>query len=339
MSDNVDALVREGVVLARTTEGYDLPVIDVTHPRFAVPEDDDSIEALRQAFMEYERRQARVPRFLMRWMIASAARRSRFLNGVFRPAATFLDGLTTYAMKLGEANLLPPFDSDMDRQFARSPHVTCLRLRMQQTASLIADAAARDLRDAPGRPLHLLNIAGGPAMDAVNAVILLARSSPELLGPVRIVVLDPDEMGPAFGAAALQELSRPGDALHGLDVRLHRIPYDWTDTAPLDDLVATSVGSGAVIVASSEGGLFEYGSDDDIARNLASLHAEGRGAKAVVGSVTSGDEHRRRMVAQTSLKVIPRGLQGFAPLAARAGYRIARSRPAFISDQVQLVAG
>ena len=85
MSDNVDALVRDGVVLARTTEGYDLPVIDVTHPRFAVPEDDDSIEALRQAFMEYERRQARVPRFLMRWMIASAARRSRFLNGVFRP--------------------------------------------------------------------------------------------------------------------------------------------------------------------------------------------------------------------------------------------------------------
>ena len=66
---------------------------------------------------------------------------------------------------------------------------------------------------------------------------------------------------------------------------------------------------------------------------------KGRGAKAVVGSVTSGDEHRRRMVAQTSLKVIPRGLQGFAPLAARAGYRIARSRPAFISDQVQLVAG
>ena len=45
-----------------------------------------------------------------------------------------------------------------------------------------------------------------------------------------------------------------------------------------------------MIVASSEGGLFEYGSDDDIARNLASLHAEGRGAKAVVGSVTSGDE-------------------------------------------------
>jgi hypothetical protein len=91
---------------------------------------------------------------------------------------------------------------------------------MQQTASLIADAAARDLRDAPGRPLHLLNIAGGPAMDGINAVILLARSSPELLGPVRIFVLDPDEVSPAFGAAALKELARPGQALHGLDVSL-----------------------------------------------------------------------------------------------------------------------
>jgi hypothetical protein len=337
LSKRADALVRDGVLLAVAADGSALPVIDLTHPRFAVPDDDASIDALRRAFVANERRHARVPRFIMRWMIASAARKSRFLSAIFDPEASFLDGITTYAMKLGEANLVPPFDGDMDRRFAGSPHVTCLRLRMQQTAAFIADAAARDLRDAPGRPLHLIDIAGGPAMDAVNALIVLARSSPDLLGQVRILVLDPDERGPAFGAAALKELARPGRPLHGLDVAMQRISYDWTDTAPLDECVASAIAIGAAIVASSEGGLFEYGSDEAIVRNLTSLHAAGRGARAVVGSVTSGDEHRRRMVAQSSLKVIPRGLEGFAPLAARAGYSIALSRPAIVSDQVELV--
>lgn len=337
MSDRAAALLRDGVLLAPTVDGYELPVIDLTHPRFAVPDDDASLAALREAFMANERRHARIPRFIMRWMIASAKRKSRFLGAVFSPGATFLDGVITYAMKLGAANLLPPFDGEVDQRFARSPHVICLRLRMQQTATFIADAALRALQAAPGRALHLVDIAGGPAMDAVNAVILLARSSPDWLGPVRIVVLDPDETGPAFGAAALRELSKPGHPLHALDVSMQRVSYDWNDTARLDELVAGSIASGALIIASSEGGLFEYGSDEAIVRNLTSLHAGGRGARAVVGSVTSGDEHRRRMAAQSSLKVIPRGLEGFAPLAARAGYRISRSRGAVVSDQVELV--
>ena len=329
-------MLRCGVVMARAPGGYDLPVIDVAHPRFTVAEDPASLEALRRAMLDYERRHARVPRFVMRWMIRSAARRSRFLSGIFRPGATFLDGLTTYAMKLGEQNLLPPFDSDVDRMFARSPHVTCLRLRMQQVASLVADAAMLALEASPGRPLHIIDIAGGPAMDAVNAVLLIARSPAGLPGAVVIHVLDPDEDGPAFGAAALQALSQPGRPLEGIDVQMRRTPYDWSETAALDDIVAASIASGAVIVASSEGGLFEYGTDEAIVRNLTSLRAGGRGARAVVGSVTSGDDSRRRMARQSALKVIPRGLEGFAPLAAEAGFSIARARPAIVSDQVEL---
>jgi hypothetical protein len=59
-------------------------VIELTDPRFAVLDDDASIEALRVAFIANERRHARVPRLLMRWMIASAARKFRFLSAVFR---------------------------------------------------------------------------------------------------------------------------------------------------------------------------------------------------------------------------------------------------------------
>ena len=110
------------------------------------------------------------------------------------------------------------------------------------------------------------------------------------------------------------------------------LPYDWNDTAALRKLLEET--RGAVIAASSEGGLFEYGSDDAIVANLTALR-EG-GVAHVAGSVTSASELRKRMIAQTRFKLYPRGLEGFAPLAARAGYAVAKSEPALFSDQVLL---
>ena len=108
-------------------------------------------------------------------------------------------------------------------------------------------------------------------------------------------------------------------------------PYDWNDTAALESLIAQQ--SGAIIAASSEGALFEYGSDAAIVANLKALRA---GARRVAGSVTGADEARRRTIAQTRFKLIPRGIEGFAPLAQAAGFRIAGVETAHISDQVLL---
>ena len=91
-----------------------------------------------------------------------------------------------------------------------------------------------------------------------------------------------------------------------------------------------------MIAASSEGALFEYGSDDAIVANLAALRAGGVGARLVAGSVTRDDETRRQMIAETQFKLIPRGIAGFAPLATRAGFAIAKVEPAWLSDQVLL---
>jgi hypothetical protein len=336
MSAAFDDLLRAGVALAPTRHGARLPIIDVTLPRFALPDDEASVEALRREVDWQDRLHRLVTAFVMGWMLNSAARRSRFVHAMVQPGSSFLDGLTTYAIKLGCSNLLPPYDGEVDQRFSRSPYATLLRLRMQQTAELIAAAAARELRGAPRRPLHLIDIAGGPAMDAINAVIIMAASSPELLGPVEIHVLDLDEEGPAFGASALDELRREGRPLHGITVSLRRLAYDWSDTGLLDALVTALTAGDAVVVASSEGGLFEYGSDDEIIRNLSSLRAGGRGASAVIGSVTSSDQRRRSQSIQSRLKLHPRGLEGFAPLAAAAGYRISQSRWAVISDQVEL---
>ena len=110
--------------------------------------------------------------------------------------------------------------------------------------------------------------------------------------------------------------------------------YDWNDTAPLARLLAGLAARGAIIAASSEGGLFEYGTDDAVVANLTALARAG--VPIVAGSVTSSSDVRKRMIAQTRFRLFARGLEGFAPLAERSGYAIAESRTAVVSEQVLL---
>jgi hypothetical protein len=324
----------EAVVFAKTRSGIDLPVIDFTNPRYAVPENPNTVRALYAAFVESERKRRLVPKFIMRMMLRSAAKKSLLVRSLFQSKAGFLDGISTYMMKLGTGNLVPPFDSEIDRKFAASPHVPLLRLRMQQTARLLCDGLNADLSDAQNAPLDLINIGGGPALDSINALVHLNRTRPELLQrPIAIHVLDSDEEGPFFGANALEALKATGRPLHGLDIVMDHRSYDWNAPAPLEQLVHELAAKNRVIAASSEGALFEYGSDAAIVANLKALHA---GTKHVAGSVTRGDETRKRMIAETGFKLIPRGLEGFAPLAAQAGFNIAKVENAMLSDQVLL---
>ena len=326
-----------GLATARTREGHDLPVIDVTDPHFAVQEDDGAVRALYDAFVDGERRRRRIPKFIMRAMLRRAAKQSRMVHALFASDAAYVDGMTTYVMKLGVDNLVPPYDTPMDRRLATSPHVTLLRLRTQQVARLLADGLVAHLAKAGGAPLHLINIGGGPALDSLNALVLLRRDRADLLARrIVIHVLDSGTDGPFFGANALAALRVDGRPLHGLDAAWEHRDYDWNAPAPLAHLVRDLAGAGGVIAASSEGALFEYGSDDAIVGNLAALRAAGAGAKLVAGSVTRDDETRRQMIAETRFKLIPRGLAGFAPLAARAGFAIAQAAPAGLSDQVLL---
>src|SRR5690242_9011652 len=76
-----------------------------------------------------------------------------------------------------------------------------VRLRLADMARLLADALAPALLDDPRRPLRLVNVAGGPALDSVNALLVLRRAHPGALAarPIAIDVLDSDADGPAFG--------------------------------------------------------------------------------------------------------------------------------------------
>jgi hypothetical protein len=331
----VDPRPPTALIVAATRDGVVLPVIDVTDPRFAVPDDPESLYRLFDAAHEEERRNRRIPKFIMRGMLKSAAKRSRLLRAILGTEAEFLDGITTHVMKLGADNLPPPYDSSMDRRVAASPHLVLLRLRTQQVARLIADALAPALATAKTTPLHLINIGGGPAIDSMNALIILNRRDGNLLGrPIAIHVLDSDAAGPLFGRNALAALVADGGPLAGLDARFNHLSYDWNVPASLEALLRELNAAGAIVAASSEGGLFEYGSDAAIVANLAALR--GGGAKLIAGSITSNDEAHRRRITMSRFKLIPRGLEGFAPLAARGGYRIAQAETAQLSEQVLL---
>ncbi len=330
---------QSALVYATTDDGLRLPVIDITHPAFALPDDAESVAALDGAVRDAQRRYARMPRFIMRFLLRRAARRSQLLADIVNVGAKagFLSGLTTYIMKLGAQNLPPPFTTDVDRRMASSPSILALRLRLQQTAQLLAQGLEPLLTVNSAAPLVLINIGGGPAIDSLNALILLRRRNAAVLArPIAINVLDLDPAGPRFGAAALAALAAEDQSLAGLDIAFTHQAYDWNAPAPLTDLVKRTVSQSAVVAASTEGALFEYGSDDAIVANLMALHDTGRGAKVVVGSVTSADPSHRQSVLNSGFKLMPRGLDGFRPLAERGGYRIARSETTPLGDQVLL---
>ncbi len=335
MQDGTQSRRGADVIYATAPNGLSLPVIDVSNPAFAVADDPASLRTAHDGFATWIRRQHRIPQFPMRMMLRHAARRSALLRAVFQTDRDFLDSITTYMFKLGPDHLPPGFDSPVDKRVAASPNTVMVRLRMQQVAKLLAHPLPAPLAANPGGPLHLVNIAGGPALDSMNALILLNRERPDLLRRhVVIDVLDAHGEGPAFGANALAALTRAGAPLQGLSAQFRHRPYDWSETAPLAALLAELKAARAVVAASSEGGLFEYGSDAAIVANLAALAAGG--VPFVAGSVTSASEMRKRMIAQTRFKLHPRGSEGLAPLAAQAGYTLVTSKSSVVSDQVLL---
>ena len=323
---------------ARTGEGFELPVLDVSNPNFAIPDEFADLEAVKASIAQEMRQRRFIPPFVMRLMFRAAARKSRLLTGIVDPKARYLDGISTYVMKLGADNLVPPFDAPMDRRLAASPHCTLLRLRTRQTACLLARAIGSDAAFASEQPLHLINIGGGPALDSANALVLLRHSHPQLLNrKIVIHVLDGDSQGALFGSNALAALQAEGGPLEGVEASLVRRDYDWNEQEPLRRLMREVKAGGGIAAVSTEGALFEYGSDAAIVGNLLVLREDGV-ARHVVGSVTNDDPLRRSMIAMSGFDLIARGIQGFRPLAAKAGFAIADVKDAVLSCQVHLHA-
>ena len=105
MQSHLPAGDSRAVVFATTADGLRLPVIDVTHPAFAVPDDPASLAARRDAFLAWDRRNRRMPRIVMRLLTRLGTRRSPLLRMILASENEYLDSISTYVIKLGPDHL------------------------------------------------------------------------------------------------------------------------------------------------------------------------------------------------------------------------------------------
>lgn len=331
---------KTGVFYITTDEGWELPLIDILHPAFDDIPDPAALEQLVANHMERQAKFARIPRLFRRIMMWRISRHSIMMRALRDMRGSFLPGIATYIMKLGAANLGQGYSGKVDQMIAASAPAASMRIRLRNMARLGAEGLLPLLEAAPGRPLTILNIAGGPAMDNLNMLRLLRHEHPAVLEgrPVRIHVLDRDAAGPAFGARALAAWTRPVGPLAGLQVTLEHHPYDWSAPRSLEPLSAPWGLEESVALACSEGGLFEYGSDETITGNLVELGRLLPAAAVVVGSVTRDCPLMRTMVISTNGKhpTTPRTLEAFTALARGAGWGMEQVLENVISLDVRM---
>ncbi len=315
---------KPGVCYAVTDDGLELPVIDITHPAFALEVSEAEMSVLIDGMLVSIEQKTKAPPAVMQALI----QKSILLRGLEESAGTFTTGMVTYLTKLGPGNLGEGYASPIDRQWAATLTPVSFRLRMQAVVRLVADGLAASLEKRPGQPAHLLNIGGGPAADSLDALILVRKEHPGLLEgrSISIHVLDLDAAGPHFGGRALEALLAEGAPLHGLSISFEYIPYNWSDTAPLRSLLER-IGPGHAVAASSEGGLFEYASDEDIAANLAALRTAAADDFVICGPVIKdGETLEPRLKISEHVPGRPAvrylGLAAFQRITAAAGWQV-----------------
>jgi len=326
-----------GVHYAFSTEGLELPIVDVTHPAFALNVTDAEQRALTEKFLHGRGSFSGLPAPLRNVLLRFFLRGSILADGIRQAQDTFMSGMHTYLLKLGPNMLGSGYAKPIDRRIAASLPVLTVRWRLQDVAQLMAETLLPLLEKEPSRPLHFLNIAGGPAIDSLNALVLLRKREPGVLRKrqISIDVLDFDHAGPAFGANALSSFSAEAGPLHGSQVTFRHVSYDWRRADDLKPVLNEARTKSALVICSSEGGLFEYGSDGEIQSNLKVLR-EAPVVMAVVGSVTRADEPIQRMRQMGRAATRPRGLGVFRRLIAETGWKVARAIERPFSDQVLL---
>jgi len=325
---------KPGVHYAVTVDGIELPVVDVTHPAFLVSLSESEQQTRIRKFLNERPPFAVLPRFLRTRLLQVFLRGSVLSKGIRASQGSFMRGMDTYLLKLGP-QMLGAYATPIDRRIAASLPSLSVRLRLQDMARLMADALRLPLSRQPRRPLQFINIAGGPAIDSLNALIVIQKNDPAALRerPVSIDVLDLDEAGPKFGQAALSALSRAGAPLHGTQLAFRHIRYDWSNPAGLKPVLDEARAQNAIVIGSSEGGLFEYGSDEQIQGNLEALRGS---LECFVGSVTRDDETMKRLMNMSTAATRPRGITVFRELARNAGWEVSRFIERPLSDQVVL---
>jgi hypothetical protein len=260
----------QGISYAFTLNGIELPVLDVTHPDFLSYTNEKILNKLFPYVQKNAEKNAeklnKIPGFYKRYLINHSFATAELLKP--EGQNEFASGITTIMMKLGPKLLGKGKKRFWDRQMNRGFGPLVIRMRARDISKCQAEVLIPLLRQSNAKGLCFINIAGGAASDNINALFLIQNESPELLKgrKIEINVLDIDNFGPAFAERSITALKEPGGRFNGMGITFRHIYYNWNETEKLEELLSER--KEWLQLCSSEGGLFEYCTDEVISRNL-----------------------------------------------------------------------
>lgn len=258
----------------------ELPILDITHPLFNASIDEQAyhLNCLKSARS-----------------IETLKKMPGFIRNMFAKMSnvdnSYLSGVRTLLYKLGPDLSRGTKLGFRDKWAVKQTSFMGLRIRLRDLCRCQSKILLPQLKQFPERNLCFFNIAGGAATDSINTLILIQESDPELLKgrKIEINILDLDTYGPNFAKRCIDVLKQPGERFHGLDISLNTIHYDWGQPEAL--LKMSSERSDWIQLCSSEGGLFEYGSDSDIIENLNYFFTNSPADARVTGSLIFDRAH------------------------------------------------
>jgi hypothetical protein len=264
--------------LIELSSGMRLPILQIDDERFLR----HTNFAEFASFDEKTNRQAKILKGLPQ--IAKYAIRKMVSAG-----SGSLSGIKTLAFKLGpglskESNL-----SWFYKYYTSKSIALGLRIRLVKICELQVAYLRSILSKDERKGIRFVNIGGGPSVDSLNVLLALSKPGETCLAnrDVEITIFDKDDAGPEYAERCLALLKKA----HRVDdrIRVVKIDYDWSKPDELSDYLDQNKEN--IIVFVSEGGLFEYGSQADIANNLRILQDHTGSDVVVFGSVIKSPEN------------------------------------------------
>lgn len=258
-----------GLSYVYTDSGLELPVLDITHPLFISSIDEEGLEVLCKESAQRAKSMKEIPNTQRQALIDKSLIFGRYFHK--DPNARYLSGMSTFMLKLGPHLIGGGEERHIDKMISMGVISAAVRMRLRDICRLQADALIPQLTTFPQKELCFINIAGGTAIDSINTLILIHKENQSLLKnrKIEVNVFDIDTDSPNFARRCLDALKAPRCYFHTLDISFNHFKYNWGDTSELSRFMSER--KDRILIAASEGGLFEYGRDEDIIENLNSL--------------------------------------------------------------------
>lgn len=268
-----------GIPYVFTDTGLELPVLDITHPLFK-----DSINESTLADLRTKSSQAAAMMRVMPETQKKIIADHSYIFGTHfyqNKAAAYLSGMGTYMLKLGPQLIGGGEDRKIDRMATMGVSGIAARMRLRDLCQYQMEILVPILKAHPGKRLSLINIAGGAASDTINTLRLIQRKESNLLRnrQVEIHLLEVDPVSSHFAQKSLAALQKTGEDFEMQDLAFFFHQNSWADKVAWKKIMKDRTRD--IILCSSEGGLFEYGLDEDIHRVLKIL-SEGLSQSMVI---------------------------------------------------------